>query len=70
MGRNPSANTGDVGVILGPGRSHMPWSNQGPVPLLCLRVRARELELLSPHATILKPELPEASALQHKKPQQ
>ena len=25
--KNPPANTGDVGSIPGPGRSHMPWIN-------------------------------------------
>ena len=25
--KNPPANAGDVGSSLGPGRSHMPWSN-------------------------------------------
>ena len=25
--KNPHANAGDTGLILDPGRSHMPWSN-------------------------------------------
>ena len=25
--KNPPANAGDMGLIPGPGRSHMPWSN-------------------------------------------
>ena len=25
--KNPPANAGDTGLIPGPGRSHMPWSN-------------------------------------------
>ena len=25
--KDPPANAGDMGLILGPGRSHMPWSN-------------------------------------------
>ena len=25
--KNPPANAGDMGSSLGPGRSHMPWSN-------------------------------------------
>ena len=31
---NPPVNTGDPGLIPGPGRSHKPWSNQacGPQP--------------------------------------
>ena len=24
---NPPANAGDTGSVLGPGRSHVPWSN-------------------------------------------
>ena len=27
VGKNPPANAGDVGLIPGPGRSHMPWGN-------------------------------------------
>ena len=27
MVKNPPASEGDMGSILGPGRSHMPWSN-------------------------------------------
>ena len=25
--KNPPANVGDIGLIPGPGRSHLPWSN-------------------------------------------
>ena len=32
MVKNPSANAGDMGLIPGPGRSHMPWSNKALVP--------------------------------------
>ena len=40
---NPPTNAGDTGLSPGPGRSHMPWSNQARVPqLLSLCSRARE----------------------------
>ena len=32
MDRNPSANAGDTGSILGLERSHIPWSNYFHVP--------------------------------------
>ena len=48
---NPPANAGDMGSSPGPGRSHMPQSNEARVPqLLSLRSRARKPQLLSPHA--------------------
>ena len=44
---NPPANAGDMGLIPGPGRSHMLWSNKARAPqLLSLRPRAREPQLL------------------------
>ena len=47
--KNPPANTGDMGSSPGPGRSHMPRSNEARVPqLLSLRSRAREPQLLKP----------------------
>ena len=42
--KNPPANAGDTGSIPGPGRSHMPWSNE-----------AREPQLLSSCATTTEP---------------
>ena len=51
MVRKPAANAGDMGSILGPGRSHMPQSGQACVPqLLSLCSTAWEQQLLSPHA--------------------
>ena len=51
MVKNPPANAGDMGLILGPGRSHMPRSNYARAPQLpSLRSRAREPQLLSLHA--------------------
>ena len=50
--KNPPANAGDTGSSPGPGRSHMPWSNEAHAPqLLSLCSRAREPQLLSPSAT-------------------
>ena len=49
MVKNPPANVGDTGSIPGPGRSHMPQSNQAHVPqLLSLRSRAQVPQLLKP----------------------
>ena len=54
--KNPRANAGDTGSSPGPGRSHMPRSNEPRVPqLLSLRSRARA---------------PRARAPQEKKPLQ
>ena len=53
---NLPANAGDTGSSPGPGRSHMPQSNEARVPqLLSLRSRAHEAQLLSPHATTTEP---------------
>ena len=50
--QNPPDNAGDVGLIPGPGRSHVPWINYVRVPqLLNLCSRARELQLVSPRTT-------------------
>ena len=47
--KNPPANAGDMGSSPGPGRSHMPWSNETRAPqLLSLRSRARKPQLLKP----------------------
>ena len=49
--KNRPANAGDKGSIPGPGRSHMLWSKLASAPqLLSLHSRAREPQLLSPHA--------------------
>ena len=44
--KNPPANAGDMGLIPGPGRSHMLRSNSAHVP-----------QLLSPRATTTEPAL-------------
>ena len=47
--KNLPANAGDTGLSPGPGRSHIPWSNEAHAPqLLSLRSRAREPQLLKP----------------------
>ena len=49
MVKNPPANAGDMGLSPGPGRSHMPRSNQAHAPqLLSLCSRAHEPQLLKP----------------------
>ena len=64
LDNNPPASSGDTGLIPGPGRSHMPWSNQARVPqLLSLGSRAWEPQLLEPMR-------PRAHTLQQEKPPQ
>ena len=56
--KNPPANAGHTGSSPGPGKSHMPWSNEARAPqLLSLHSRAREPQLLSPCATTTEPVL-------------
>ena len=67
--KNPPANAGDTGLSPGPGRSHTPRSNWAQAPqLLSLRSRAREPQLLSPHATTTEARAPRACAPQQEKP--
>ncbi|XP_073650627.1 ubiquitin-conjugating enzyme E2 W [Tursiops truncatus] len=69
--KNPLANAGDMGSGPGPGRSHMPQSSEAHMPqLLSLRSRAREPQLLSPHATTTEASVPRAHGLQQEKPPQ
>ena len=69
--KNLPANAGDTGSSPGPGRSHMPQSNEARAPqLLSLRSRACEPQLLSPHATTTEALAPRARAPQQKKPPQ
>ena len=71
MVKNPPANAGDMGSSPGPGRSHMPWSNEARVPqLLSLCSRAHEAQLLSPQATTTEAHVPRARAPQQEKPPQ
>ena len=57
--KNLPANAGDTGLIPGPGRSHVPWSNQAQVPqLLSLCSRAQEPRLLSPRVTTTEAHMP------------
>ena len=54
--KNPPANAGDMGSSPGPGRSHMPRTNEAHAPqLLSLCSRACEPQLLSPQATTTEP---------------
>ena len=60
-----------MGSSPGPGGSHMPRSNEARAPqLLSLRSRAREPQLLSPHATTTEACAPRARAPQQEKPPQ
>ena len=69
MVKNLPASAGDTGSSPGPGRSHMPWSNEACVPqLLSLCSGAREPQLLSPSATTTEARVPRARALQQEKP--
>ena len=69
--KNPPASAGDMGSSPGPGRSHMPQSNQVRAPqLLSLRSRAHEPQLLSPRATTTEGCVPRARAPQQEKPLQ
>ena len=62
--KNLPANAGDKGLSPGPGRSHMPQSNEARVPqLLRLCSRAHEPQLLSPRATTTEAHGPRAHAL-------
>ena len=69
--KNPPANAGDTGSSPGPGRSHMPRSNEARAPqLLSLHSRAHEPQLLSPRATTTEARAPIARApRQEKTPQ-
>ena len=71
MGKNPPANAGDTGSSPGPGRSHMPQSNEVHAPqLVSLCSRACEPQLLSPRATTTEVRVPRAHAPQQEKPPQ
>ena len=59
--KNPPANAGDTGSSPGPGRSHMPRSNEAQVTrLLSLRSRARVSQLLSLRDTTTEARAPRA----------
>ena len=69
--KNPPATAGDMGSSLGPGRSHMPRSNEAHAPqLLSLHSRARKPQLLSLQATTTETRMPRVHALQQEKPPQ
>ena len=63
--KNPPANAGDMGSSPGPGRSHMPRSNEARAPqLLNLRSTAHERKLPSPRAATTEARAPRARAPQ------
>ena len=67
--KNPPANAGHVGSSPGPGRSHMPRTNDACAPqLLSLRSRAHKPRLLSPCATTTEARVTRARAPQQEKP--
>ena len=67
--KNPPANSGDMGLSPGPGRSCMPWSGWARVQqLLSLHSRALEPQLLIPCATTTEARAPGACAPQQEKP--
>ena len=71
MVKNPPANAGDMGLIPGLGRSHMPRGNEAHAPqLLSLHSRAHEPQLLGSHTTITEARIPRACAPQQEKPPQ
>ena len=71
MVKNPSTNSGDTGLILGLGRSHMPRGNWACVPQLpSLCSRAWEPQLLSHLQQLLKAACPRACAPKQEKPLQ
>ena len=51
MDGKPPADAGDMGLIPGPGRSHVPQSNEAGAP-----------QLLSPHSRAHRPQLPSLCA--------
>ena len=66
--KNLPANAGDTGSSPGPGRSHMPWSNEARAPqLLNLRSRAQEPQLLNPCAPTTEAHTPRARAPQQER---
>ena len=68
---NPPANAGVPGSSPGPGKSHMPRSNEARAPqLLSLQSRARKPQLLSPRATTTEAGAPRARDPQQEKPPQ
>ena len=46
--KNPPAKAGDTGSVPGPGRFHMPLSNEAPAQLLSPHPRDYRLRLLKP----------------------
>ena len=68
--KNLPANAKDTGLIPGPGRSHMPQSNEAHTQLLSLCSRAWEPQILRPPAIATEACVPKAHTLQQEKPLQ
>ena len=69
MVKNLPANAGDTVSSPGPGRSHVPWSNEAHVPqLLSLRSRAPKPQLLSPCAITTEARAPQLLKPAHLEP--
>ena len=69
--KNLPAKAGDMGSNPGPGRSHMPRSNEAHAPQLqSLLSRACEPQLLSPRATTTEARVPRSCAPWQEKPVQ
>ena len=64
MDKNLPANAEDAGVISGSGRFHVPQNNEACAPQLLKPAcsRARQLQLLGPHAAVTEAHTPRASA--------
>ena len=69
--KNPPANAGDMGLIPGQGRFHMPQSNYAWVPqLLNLLSGAQEPQLPGRHAAVTEAPVPRACPPRQEKPPQ
>ena len=62
--KNPPCNARDIGLIPGPGRSHVPWSNKAGVPQLPSQCSGAH------KSQLLKPVCPRTCAPQEEKPLQ
>ena len=71
VAKSPPAGVGDMGLIPGPGRSHMPRRGWVHAPqLLSLHSGAREPQLLRLRATTAEARAPGARSPQQEKPPQ
>ena len=71
MDKDPPAKAGDMGLISGPGRFHMPWSNEAHMPQprsWCSGVREPQLSSLC--ATATEAHVPRACGQKQEEPKQ